>query len=83
MEFNPTAYNAELFSRWISEEFAPAIADMEVLLVMDVASFHKTDDILNDLRKLLQPLDTAINAEYHTPPGSALTMPVLQPEWRR
>lgn len=53
MEFNPTAYsNAGLFSKWIS---TPAIAGMEeILLLMDVdrVSFHKTDNILKDLREL-------------------------------
>lgn len=80
VEFNPTAYNdAQLFSRWIPEEFAPAIADMEeILLVVDVVSFHKTDNILKDLRELgttvalippgltslLQSLDTAVNGVF-------------------
>jgi hypothetical protein len=51
-----TYNNAELlFSQWISEEFTPAISDMkEDLLVMDIASFHKMDDILNSKNSELQ-----------------------------
>jgi hypothetical protein len=78
VEFNKTAYNnEELFSQWIDKKFTSAVADMsDVLLVMDVASFHKTDHIKQRLKKLkitlalippgltsfLQPLDTAVNA---------------------
>src|SRR5580692_8253063 len=54
VEFNKTAYNnEELFSQWIDKEFTPAVADMsDVLLVIDVASFHKTDHIKQCLKEL-------------------------------
>ncbi|KAM4062954.1 DDE superfamily endonuclease [Hirsutella rhossiliensis] len=77
VEFNETAYNnEELFKDWIRDELAPIVSrNDDFLLVMDVASFHKTDDVLHQLRQhkvvtalippgctsLLQPLDTAIN----------------------
>jgi hypothetical protein len=78
VEFNPTAYNnEELFSKWIDKELAP-LAKTELLLVMDVASFHVTEGIKKQLKdlgallalipagctSLLQPLDTAINAPF-------------------
>jgi hypothetical protein len=80
VEFNRTAYNnEELFSQWLEKEYAPVIdGGEEVLLVMDVTSFHKTEAIKKQLRELkttlalippgltslLQPLDTAINAPF-------------------
>ena len=80
VEFNKTAYNNEaLFNQWMDEEYASAIIGMEeVLLVMDVATFHKTDAIKKRLKELkttlalippgltsfLQPLDTAVNAPF-------------------
>ncbi|KZL66533.1 pogo transposable element with krab domain-like [Colletotrichum incanum] len=79
VEFNDTAYNNEyLLDRWITEEFFPLTAGQEYLLVMDVATFHKTPSILSRLRtnhitpslippgttSLLQPLDTAINKPF-------------------
>src|SRR6185437_9584071 len=77
--FDDNAYNnEELFTRWIFEELIPQIAGKDTLFVMDVASFHKTDQILSTLRgntvtpaiippsytSLLQPLDTAINGPF-------------------
>ncbi|GKT51843.1 pogo transposable element with ZNF domain [Colletotrichum spaethianum] len=79
VEFNDTAYNNEyLLDRWITEEFLPLTAGQEYLLVMDVATFHKTPSILSRLRtnhitpslippgttSLLQPLDTAVNKPF-------------------
>jgi hypothetical protein len=51
VEFNRTAYNnEELFSQWLEKEYAPVIdGGEEVLLVMDVASFHKTEAIKKQL----------------------------------
>ncbi|EEU38504.1 uncharacterized protein NECHADRAFT_88606 [Fusarium vanettenii 77-13-4] len=81
VEFNKTAYNnEELFSSWIDNKLLPLIKDEEedILLVMDAATFHKTEGIKKKLRdngislalippgctSLLQPLDTAINAPF-------------------
>ncbi|KFA79687.1 hypothetical protein S40288_10060 [Stachybotrys chartarum IBT 40288] len=79
VEFNETAYNNEvLFQRWIEEELVPLAGQKDYLLVMDVASFHKTPAILDSLREnhitsclippgltsLLQPLDTAVNGPF-------------------
>jgi len=76
VEFNPTAYNNEtLFLQFIQNELMPVVRNQRCLLVMDVASFHKTPVILDQLRQanilpalippgctsLLQPLDTAVN----------------------
>ncbi len=54
VEFNPTAYNNEgLFRRFIDDELAPILSGAEPnLLVMDVAAFHKTDEIRARLREL-------------------------------
>lgn len=79
--YNATAYNnEELFEEWITEELSPLLGDNRAdnLLVMDVASFHKTPAILQKLRdlhvtttlipggctSLLQPLDTAVNKPF-------------------
>ncbi|KZL84411.1 pogo transposable element with krab domain-like [Colletotrichum incanum] len=79
VKFNDTAYNNEyLLDRWITEEFLPLTAGQEYLLVIDVATFHKTPSILSGLRtnhitpslippgttSLLQPLDTAVNKPF-------------------
>lgn len=84
VEFNETAYNnEELFSRWISEEYRPLFAnkpedEKDSLCVIDAASFHKTPDILKQLRNmratpalipggctsLVQPLDTSVNRPF-------------------
>ena len=80
VEFNPTAYNNEkLFLKWLNEEVIPCKREYrEFMLVMDVASFHKTEDV-NILLKtskilpamippgctsLLQPLDVSINKVF-------------------
>ena len=91
VEFNPTAYNNEdLFLQFIDQELFPALNIQPVtapnpqgleersLLVMDVASFHKTPTVLSKLQEsgvtvslipggctgLLQPLDTALNKPF-------------------
>uniref|UniRef100_A0A0B7KKN3 SAP domain-containing protein n=1 Tax=Bionectria ochroleuca TaxID=29856 RepID=A0A0B7KKN3_BIOOC len=79
VEFNDTAYNnEELFRYWIANELAVILDGKEHMLVMDVASFHTTDDVLQDLRSrkittalippgctsLLQPLDTTVNKPF-------------------
>ncbi|CAG9942603.1 unnamed protein product [Clonostachys rosea f. rosea IK726] len=79
VEFNDTAYNnEELFRYWIANELAVILDGKEHMLVIDVASFHTTDDVLQDLRSrkittalippgctsLLQPLDTAVNKPF-------------------
>ena len=53
MEFNPIAYNNEkLFLKWLNEEVIPCKKPhREFLLVMDVASFHKTNDVNTLLSK--------------------------------
>lgn len=78
VEYNPTAYNnEELFLKWLEEEYTPVTTEIgEVLLVMDVAAFHKTPAIKAKIRELkttlalipagmtslLQPCDTAVNS---------------------
>jgi hypothetical protein len=80
VEFNPTAYNNEkLFLKWLNEEVIPCKREhREFMLVMDVASFHKTDDVNALLKEskilpamippgctsLLQPLDVSINKVF-------------------
>lgn len=79
VEFNETDYNnEELLRQWISNELALILNGKEHLLVMDVGSFHTTEDVLQDLRgrkittaliptgctSLLQPLDTAVNKPF-------------------
>lgn len=50
VEFNNTAYNnGDLFNKWIDEELAIAI-NGDGLLIMDHASFHKTESALKKLR---------------------------------
>lgn len=79
VEFNDTAYNnGELFVKWIDDELIPALGQRESLLVMDHASFHKTDEGLDKMRNhtitpamippgctsILQPLDVAVNKPF-------------------
>ncbi|KAM5344618.1 hypothetical protein ACJ41O_013153 [Fusarium nematophilum] len=81
VEFNKTAYNnEEIFSRWIDQQLSKVTSQSEedFLLVMDAATFHKTEQIKQKLREqnvtlsiipggctsLLQPLDTAINRPF-------------------
>jgi len=80
VRFNETAYNNEqLFLEWIESELKPALVrEKENLLVMDVASFHKTSPVKDKLKSmgvttalippgmtcLLQPLDTAVNSLF-------------------
>ncbi|RFU25380.1 hypothetical protein B7463_g10948, partial [Scytalidium lignicola] len=79
VEFNSTVYNnEELFMQWIDEELILIANQIDTLLVMDVAIFHKTDLILERLKSanittalippsctsLLQPLDTVINSLF-------------------
>lgn len=78
VEFNETAYNNQgLFQKWIVEELVPLVR-RDFLLVMDVAAFHKTPEILDLLRRssvttalipsgctsLVQPLDTSVNKPF-------------------
>lgn len=79
VEVNETAYNnEELFKQFIEDELIPAFEDNNGLLVMDVASFHCTQAVMDLLRQskittalippgctsFLQPLDTAINKPF-------------------
>jgi len=88
VEINETAYNnEELFLQFIDEELIPALQKApgtipdnarESLLLMDVAGFHTTPQVLQKLRSasittslipsgctgLLQPLDTAVNKPF-------------------
>jgi hypothetical protein len=79
VEYNKTAYNNEdLMKQWICDELDPILEGKDLLLVMDVAAFHKTPGVLEDLRirnittalippgltSLLQPLDTSINGPF-------------------
>jgi hypothetical protein len=53
VEFNKEAYNNEnLFLHWIDKELQP-ILEGDTMLVMDVASFHKTDTVRSRLQKEL------------------------------
>ena len=50
--FNDTAYNNEdLFETLIDEEYCPILTGHDNLLVMDMATFHKTPSILKKLRE--------------------------------
>ncbi|KAJ0129359.1 ER degradation-enhancing alpha-mannosidase-like protein 1 [Fusarium oxysporum f. sp. albedinis] len=80
VEFNPTAYNNEkLVLKWLNEEVIPCKKPYrEFMLIMDVASFHKTDAVTMLLGEkkilpamippgctiLLQPLDVSINKPF-------------------
>ncbi|KAI8710700.1 DDE-1 domain-containing protein [Fusarium sp. LHS14.1] len=80
VEFNPTAYNNEkLFLKWLNEEVIPCKRPYrEFMLVMDVASFHKTDAVTTLLSEknilpamippsytsLLQPPNVSINNPF-------------------
>ncbi|KAH7114029.1 DDE superfamily endonuclease-domain-containing protein [Dactylonectria macrodidyma] len=61
--FNDSAYNNEdLMMQWIKDDLIPMTGGKEFMLVMDVASFHKTDSIKTMLREA-QILPTMV------PPG--------------
>jgi hypothetical protein len=86
VHFNKTAYNnKELFYNWLKNNFEPYItetaeANETSLIIIDAASFHKTEAILDFIRNsealmttalipsglisLLQPLDTAVNGPF-------------------
>jgi transposase len=79
VHFNETAYNNEkLFSQWLKDVYIPYADGDNNMMVMDVATFHKTEGILGLLKSnnilpaiippefisLLQPLDTAINGPF-------------------
>jgi len=79
VEVNETAYNNEdLFKQFVEDELIPVFEGDDGLLVMDVATFHCTQAIMDLLREskvttalippgctcILQPLDTAINKAF-------------------
>lgn len=79
VEFNSTAYNNEqVFIQQIEREIAPAFEGRPSLFVLDAATFHKTDRVLNILSNykimpsmipggctsLIQPLDVSINRPF-------------------
>ncbi|CCE34825.1 uncharacterized protein CPUR_08764 [Claviceps purpurea 20.1] len=81
VHYNSAAYNNEdLMCDWLNRHFRDRADSEPYLLVMDVATFHKTPKILALLKELnivpamippgctgmLQPLDTAINAPFKT-----------------
>ncbi|KAM5357374.1 hypothetical protein ACJZ2D_016337 [Fusarium nematophilum] len=79
-QYNETAYNNEdLFLQWMKDELPVVQGESrDFLLVMDVASFHKTNNVKALLREMnitpapippgltsmLQSLDTAINRPF-------------------
>ena len=79
VELSESAYNNEqLLTKWMEQELFESLPDSDSLLVMDSASFHKTDDVKKLLRDrgitlaiippgctgLLQPLDVAVNKAF-------------------
>jgi hypothetical protein len=86
VHFNEIAYNNEdLFHTWLCDIYQPYVAqhargNEESLIIMDAASFHKTEIILDFVRQaeppmttalispglisLVQPLDTAVNGLF-------------------
>lgn len=77
MIYNEHVYNnEELFQRWIKEDLSTVKSPFtDFLLVMDAASFHLTEGVMEEVKKqlittalilagctsLLQPLDTTMN----------------------
>ena len=80
IEFNPKAYNEELFLKWLDSEYREVreAGAGNFLIVLDQATFHRTPKVLRQLKdqftvpaiipssctSLLQPLDTAINGAF-------------------
>lgn len=79
IEITESAYNNEkLLLKWIEQEVSNVVGDQESLLVMDSATFHKTEAVKQKLQDhqivlavvppgctgLVQPLDVAINKAF-------------------
>ena len=81
VEFNKKAYNNEdLLLRWLKEEYEPLQSQVgrDFLLILDQASFHRTEKVLTYLKSihtlpavvpshctsLVQPLDTSVNKAF-------------------
>ncbi|KAM5380051.1 hypothetical protein ACJZ2D_003698 [Fusarium nematophilum] len=66
VEFNDTAYNNEdLFLRWIRDDLSKLTSDEdeELLLVMDAATFHKTQPVKDALKELGEATDEYVECK--------------------
>jgi len=79
VRWNESAYaNASILIDWIKEMLVPALPPGPRMLVLDVAKFHSTAEVLNTLRShdiipsmvpagctgLVQPLDVSVNKPF-------------------